>query len=247
MEEDQNYKPLKEFSLSSKEEPHSSIFNPTITANNFALNPALLQIVQQNQFAGLQIENPNQHIKVFIQLDDALKYNNITPEKVFLARYFPPSKTAVLRNQITRFTQLDGESLLDAGERYKELLRACPHHGLEQWLIIHTLYNGLLYNTKMTIDAAASGALIIKPYPKACTLFEDVAQNHYQWGTKNAQVEKKETEGGIYEVSSLDHMNAKMDALTQKVESLVINPTTIVASVQPGCKIYGTPGHVIAE
>jgi len=32
-------------------------------------------------------------------------------------------------------------------------MRACPHHGLEQWLIIHTFYNGVLYNTRMTIDA----------------------------------------------------------------------------------------------
>ena len=84
---------------------------------------------------------------------------------MFLAREFPPSKTIVLRNQITRFTQNQGESLFEAWERYKELLRACPHHGLEQWLIIHTFYNGLIYSTKMTIDVAAGSALMNKPYP----------------------------------------------------------------------------------
>ena len=44
---------------------------------------------------------------------------------------FPPSKTAKLRDQITRFNQKDGESLYDAWERFKEMLRLCPHHGLE--------------------------------------------------------------------------------------------------------------------
>jgi len=58
--------------------------------------------------------------------------------KVFLSRFFPRSKTAQLRNQITQFTQRDGESLYDAWERFKEMLRLCPDHGLDKWLIIHT-------------------------------------------------------------------------------------------------------------
>lgn len=45
MEEDQNLRPLKEFALPSNEEPHSSIVNLAITANNFELKSALLQIV----------------------------------------------------------------------------------------------------------------------------------------------------------------------------------------------------------
>jgi len=85
----------------------------------------------------------------------SLPSNSITTwnelKKAFLARYFPPSKTAQLRNQITCFRQTDGESLFEAWERYKELMRACPHHGLEQWLIIHTFYNGVLYNTRLII------------------------------------------------------------------------------------------------
>lgn len=74
-----------------------------------------------------------------------------------------------------------------------------------------------------------------------------MAQNHYQWGTEIAQVEKKETKGCIYEVSGLDHMNAKMDALTQKVESLFINPMAIVAAIHPKCEISGTLRHITVE
>jgi len=71
-----------------------------------------------------------------------------------------PSKTAKLRDQITRFNQKDEESLYDVWERFKEMLRICPHHGLEKWLIVYTFYNGLSYTTKMTIDAAAG----VTPY-----------------------------------------------------------------------------------
>ena len=73
MAEERNQRPLKEFSQPFDEEPSSSILNPIISANNFELKPSLLQLVQQNQSAGLATENPNQHIKVFIQLADTFK------------------------------------------------------------------------------------------------------------------------------------------------------------------------------
>ena len=71
--------------------------------------------------------------------------------QAFLARFFPPSKTAKLRDQITRFNQKDEESLYDAWERFKEMLRLCPHHGLEKCLIVHTFYNGLSYELEWSL------------------------------------------------------------------------------------------------
>jgi len=50
--------------------------------------------------------------------------------KVFLAKFFPPSKAGSLRNQITMFTQREDESLHESCERFKDLLQLCPHHGL---------------------------------------------------------------------------------------------------------------------
>ena len=61
------------------------------------------------------------------------------------------------------------------------MLRLCPHHGLEKWLIVHNFYNGLSYTTKVIVDAAASGALKNKNYTEAYTLIEDMAHNYYQW------------------------------------------------------------------
>ena len=52
----------------------------------------------------------------------------------FLLKYFSPAKMAKLRNDISSFVQMDLETLYDAWERYKDLLRRCPHHGLPLWL-----------------------------------------------------------------------------------------------------------------
>nr|GEY59229.1 reverse transcriptase domain-containing protein [Tanacetum cinerariifolium] len=40
----------------------------------------------------------------------------------------PPSRTTNLRNEISNFQQLFDESFHEAWDRYKDLLRACPHH-----------------------------------------------------------------------------------------------------------------------
>ena len=49
--------------------------------------------------------------------------------ETFLARYFPPGKSAKLRNEISSFMQSELESLFEAWERFKDLLRKCPQHG----------------------------------------------------------------------------------------------------------------------
>ncbi|KAI5438249.1 hypothetical protein KIW84_024119 [Lathyrus oleraceus] len=123
------------------------------------------------------------------------------------------------------------------------MMRLCPHHGLEDWLVIHTFYNGLLYNTRLTIDSATGGALMDKPYADAYQLIESMAQNHYQWGSDRTMVEKPQTKGGMYEISSLDHVNAKVDALAQKIESLNVSPPATVVAVTQNCEVCGIQGH----
>jgi hypothetical protein len=114
-------------------------------------------------------------------------------------------------------------------------------------LIIHTFYNGLLYNTRMTVDAAAGGALMDKAYSEAYQLIESMAQNHYQWGSERTTMEKPQTKGGMYEISGIDHVNAKLDALTKKLESLTTAPAATVAATTQNCEVCGVQGHVAAE
>ncbi|GJX13473.1 reverse transcriptase domain-containing protein [Tanacetum coccineum] len=47
----------------------------------------------------------------------------------FINKFFPPSKTTNLRNEITRFQQKFDETFYEAWDRFNDLLRGCPHHG----------------------------------------------------------------------------------------------------------------------
>ncbi|GJW19321.1 MAK10-like protein [Tanacetum coccineum] len=48
--------------------------------------------------------------------------------------FFPPGRTAKLRNDILMFQQHHGESLSEAWTHFKELLQKVPHHGIDLWL-----------------------------------------------------------------------------------------------------------------
>ena len=103
--------------------------------------------------------------------------------ETFLDFYFPPSKTAKLRNDIISFTQQDHEPLHDAWLHFKHLLRRCPHHQMPSWLQVSTFYNGLDYATRQTVDAATGGTLNVKTPEESLQLFENMAKNNFQWSS----------------------------------------------------------------
>ncbi|GJZ91637.1 zinc finger, CCHC-type containing protein [Tanacetum coccineum] len=77
----------------------------------------------------------------------------------FLAQFFPPESTAKLRNDILMFQQHQGESLYDAWNYFKDLLRKVPHNGLDLWLQVQIFYDYVNHTTQMAIDDAAGGRL----------------------------------------------------------------------------------------
>lgn len=153
----------------------------------------------------------------------------------------------MLRSQINGFKHKDRESLFESWERYKDIMRLCPYHGIEQWIIIHTFYNGLLFNTKLTLDDVVDSSLMDKPYQDAHQLIENMAQNHYQWGGERTPVEKSQMRGSMYEVNNIYQINAKVDALMQNIESLTVTPTAIVVVVTPNCELCGDPENNTLE
>nr|GEU68864.1 putative reverse transcriptase domain-containing protein [Tanacetum cinerariifolium] len=48
----------------------------------------------------------------------------------FINQFFPPSKTTYLRNKITNFLQKPNETFNEVWQRFKDLLRQCPHHAI---------------------------------------------------------------------------------------------------------------------
>nr|GEZ86471.1 hypothetical protein [Tanacetum cinerariifolium] len=65
------------------------------------------------------------------------------------------------------------ESFHKAGERYKDLLRACPHHGFTELHQLDTFYNALNPADQDSLNAAAGGNLLEKSPQDALTIIEN--------------------------------------------------------------------------
>nr|GEW84413.1 reverse transcriptase domain-containing protein [Tanacetum cinerariifolium] len=85
----------------------------------------------------------------------------------FINQFFPPSKTTYLRNEITNFLQKSNETFNKAWERFKDLLRQCPHHRFSELHQLDTFYNALNPNDHDALDSAAGGNFLDK-IPREC-------------------------------------------------------------------------------
>lgn len=91
----------------------------------------------------------------------------------FVNHFFPPSKTTNLKNDITNFQQRFDENFGEAWERFKDLIRKCPHHGFSELHQIDTFYNALTQNDKDSLNAAAGGNILNRTPRDILTIIEN--------------------------------------------------------------------------
>ncbi|GKD24894.1 reverse transcriptase domain-containing protein [Tanacetum coccineum] len=159
----------------------------------------------------------------------------------FINQFFPLSKTTNLRNEITNFQQRFDESFCEAWERFKDLLRACPHHGFTELHQIDTFYNSLASADQDSLNAAASGNLLTKTPKDALTLIENKSKVHT---LRNRPVFAK-----VSTNTSTSGLSPDVAALTDAVKALLLKNTTpppaFVKAVEETAVNYnqGNAGH----
>nr|GEW48268.1 reverse transcriptase domain-containing protein [Tanacetum cinerariifolium] len=150
-----------------------AIVIPEILAENFEIKTNLLQLVQANKFhegaarIWYEKEPPN----------SILTWDYLVNK--FVNQFFPPSKTTHLKNEISRFTQRFKETFGKAWDRFKEMLRACPHHGFSELTQIDTFYNGLTEQDQDSLNAGVGGNLLNKTTRDALKIIKNKSKVRY--------------------------------------------------------------------
>nr|GEU58320.1 reverse transcriptase domain-containing protein [Tanacetum cinerariifolium] len=130
-----------------------AIVVPTILAKNFELKHDSLNLVTSNNSV-VMIK------KILTAIFDDLVSK-------FVNQFFPHSKTTNLRNEITNFQQRFDESFCEAWDCFKDLLRACPHHGFTELHQLDTFYNVINPTDPDSLNSAADGNFLDK-MPRDC-------------------------------------------------------------------------------
>eukprot|EP00257_Ricinus_communis_P023468 XP_015583461.1 uncharacterized protein LOC107262405 [Ricinus communis] len=196
----------------------SSILRLAVTATHFELKPQAKEWLK------------DEGIGTFDSWDKLVK--------AFFVKFLGQEKTARLRTELSTLCQLDDESLYEYSRRFKHLQRKCLHHGIQEWLLIQTFYNGLTHEYRIYIDAASGSNFIEKVPTKAKALLEKMAANdNFHSGGRNSAKKR-----GKHDVDAMTLLISTMQALSLKVDQLREGPS-VVAS----CETCGVQGRITSE
>ena len=136
---------------------------------------------------------------------------------------------------IQNFFEKSGEPFAAVWERYKDLLHALPHHGLEVGQICAYFHQGLSLNHKQYIQMMCVGEFHEKSAREAIQYFDTIAENARTWETNTSldspKVQSTPTGGGIHHFIENDDLQAKIANLTRKLEDIELKKVKEVTSV----------------
>ncbi|GJT58520.1 reverse transcriptase domain-containing protein, partial [Tanacetum coccineum] len=127
------------------------------------------------------------------------------------------------------------ETFSEAWERFKELLRACPHHGFTELTQVDTFYNGLNENEQDSLNAAAGGNLLSKTTREALNIIENKSKVRYSRNRSNAS-RMNATSSKTDE--RIDKLADQLSTLVEIVSKKVVTPAPVKA-VEETCVTCG--------
>ncbi|GJS96786.1 reverse transcriptase domain-containing protein [Tanacetum coccineum] len=141
----------------------------------------------------------------------------------------PIEDTKMQLNEITTFYQKPNETFNEAWERFKGLLRQCPHHGFSELHQLDTFYNSLNTNDQNALDSAAGGNYLDKMPRDGLAIIESKSKVRY---SRNRAIEPRvstnarlstSTPSNSFEFQQLTaSLEDKMDIRMSRLEKMIL-------------------------
>ena len=87
------------------------------------------------------------------------------------------------------------------------MIRNCPTHGLNLWMIVQKFYAGLNFASRNLLDSAAGGTFMEITLGDATKLLDNIMANYSQWHTKRSTSKK------VHAIEEINVLSGKMDEL----------------------------------
>ena len=146
----------------------------------------------------------------------------------FLKNYFPESKTAEGKAAISSFHQFPDESLSEALERFRGLLRKTPTYGFLEPVQLNIFIDGLRPQSKQLLDVSAGGKIKLNNPEEAMDLIENMATSDIAILRDRSHIPTKKS---LLELSSQDALLAQNKLLSKKMETLTKTLSTLPTQI----------------
>ncbi|KAL7605584.1 hypothetical protein Lser_V15G18945 [Lactuca serriola] len=150
----------------------------------------------------------------------------------FIDQFCPPSKIAKLKKEIANFEQLPGESLYEAWERYKGLIRNCPQNDLNVQQEVSIFYDGVNVTTRQLLDS--QGPLTKKAPAVIKTLVEELSKHSREYHNL-----RNDTARGV--VNSVSDDMAAMMAKLESMDRRMTKMDQSIHAIRVGCDNCSDP------
>ena len=87
------------------------------------------------------------------------------------------------------------------------MIRNCPTHGLNLWMITQNFYAGLNFASRNLLDSAAGGTFMEITLGDATKLLDNIMANYSQWHTERSFSKK------VHAIEEINVLSEKMDEL----------------------------------
>nr|GEY80429.1 reverse transcriptase domain-containing protein [Tanacetum cinerariifolium] len=130
----------------------------------------------------------------------------------------------------------DRARICEAWDRFKELLRACPHHGFLELTQIDMFYNGLTEQDQDSLNAASGGNLLNKMTREALKIIENKSKVRYSRNKSNVSRVNTNSRDVICEIDDrIDKLADQISNLVEIVNKQVVAPAKAVEKVCVTC------------
>ncbi|KAL4371443.1 hypothetical protein AHAS_Ahas06G0166300 [Arachis hypogaea] len=176
--------------------------------------------------------------------------------KEFQEKFYPPQKINQLWKEISCIMQRDGETLYEYWKRFKKLLKACPHHPIDELVLISYFSQEMNPQDKLLFDPASGGS-----FPKNKTTEEawevilDLADSTQHSRERNPQpkaISEVSSSGDVILTKTLGEMTILLRQITQgqQIPQALLSPPPQPPRIEGAprsCGICACNGHYTNE
>ncbi|GKA42925.1 reverse transcriptase domain-containing protein [Tanacetum coccineum] len=164
-----------------------------------------------------------------------------------------PLINLVQSNKFTAFNKHGKRN--EAWERFKGLLRQCPHHGFSELHQLDTFYNSLNSNDQDALDSAAGGNFLDKMPQEGLAIIESKSKVRYSRSRANdsrvstdAPLSNSSPSNNSFDMQQIaasleDKMTIKMNKMLNEMKALVVTTPAPVKAVEEVCVTCGSNHH----
>ncbi|GKC19009.1 hypothetical protein Tco_1021159 [Tanacetum coccineum] len=223
-----------------------AIVVPPILAEHFELKHSLINMRISDQFFGHEKDNPHYHIRWFNKITSTIKYKDV-PNSTIKLMLFPFSLAGAARRWLEKEPSRSILAWEDL-DRYKDLLRACPHHGFTELRQLDTFYNVLNPADQDSLNFAAGGNLLERSTQDVLTIIKNKSKvRNSRKKSIISQVKSSDGNSSSFDIAKLTHaVNQHTSALTTAMTAILkqfqaTTPPASVKAVEEICVTCGGP------